>query len=503
LTTPVSARRGRPIADATIDGEASGLGDLADAVPHLVWVADDSGQVTAYNRRIADYGDVRDTGDPGLRWELLVHPDDLAATTRAWTQALRSHEPYEHEHRLRMADGSYRWHLSRGVRSLDRATGDACWYGTATDIHEGRQAEAGIRTREERLRIAAEVADFGLYDLDIVSGERYWSPQLLEIVGIEEGALAGAATPVHPDDRELTDELLAASRDPLGDGAFAHEYRILRADGTIRWIAVRGQTFFDRDEPSPDRCAVRAVGVVSDITDRRQTEEIREVFLGMLSHELRTPVTAIFGGSQLLRRPNLDDDSRREIVDDIITESERLERLVENLLVLARAERHVVEGGKDPVLVRPLLDRIVADKRRRWPNARIVVEAEPGLPPARWDESSFELVVRNLISNAIKYGADTEILVRAVAANGELEVTVADEGPGLTSEDAIRVFDVFYRSDEARRRAQGAGIGLFVVRALVDSAGGTAWARNRPTGGAEFGFRIPPFLEDDDSFDAD
>jgi len=89
LTTPVSARRGRPIADATIDGEASGLGDLADAVPHLVWVADDSGQVTAYNRRIADYGDVRDTGDPGLRWELLVHPDDLAATTRAWTQALR------------------------------------------------------------------------------------------------------------------------------------------------------------------------------------------------------------------------------------------------------------------------------------------------------------------------------------------------------------------------------------------------------------------------------
>jgi len=82
-------------------------------------------------------------------------------------------------------------------------------------------------------------------------------------------------------------------------------------------------------------------------------------------------------------------------------------------------------------------------------------------------------------------------------------VTVADEGPGLTREDAIRVFDVFYRSDEARRRAQGAGIGLFVVRALVDSAGGTAWARNRPTGGAEFGFRIPPFLEDDDSFDAD
>jgi len=171
--------------------------------------------------------------------------------------------------------------------------------------------------------------------------------------------------------------------------------------------------------------------------------------------------------------------------------------------VLARAERHVIEGGDDPVLVRPLIDRIVADKRRRWPEARIRVEAGPGLPPAQWDEASFELVLRNLISNAIKYGAGTEILVRAAAVDGELEFIVADEGPGLPNEDTVRVFDVFYRTEDARLRAQGAGIGLFVVRSLVESAGGRAWACNRPTGGAEFGFRIPPFVEDDDLFDQD
>jgi signal transduction histidine kinase len=221
----------------------------------------------------------------------------------------------------------------------------------------------------------------------------------------------------------------------------------------------------------------------------------------MLSHELRTPVTAIFGGSQLLRRTNLDEADRREIVNDIVTESERLERLVENLLVLARAERHVVEGGKDPVMIRPLVERIVADKRRRWPDATITVEVGPGLPPARWDESSFELVVRNLISNAIKYGDGTEIRVRAVADGDGIELTVSDGGPGLPTDDVGRVFDLFFRADDARRRAQGAGIGLFVVRALVESAGGTAWAGNRPTGGAEFGFRIPAYLEDDDLLD--
>ena len=115
-----------------------------------------------------------------------------------------------------------------------------------------------------------------------------------------------------------------------------------------------------------------------------------------------------------------------------------------------------------------MLERIVADKRRRWPDATITVEVAPGLPPARWDESSFELVTRNLISNAIKYGDGTEIRVCAAASGNGIELTVADGGPGLPTDDVGRVFDLFFRADDARRRAQGAGIGLFVVRALVE-----------------------------------
>ena len=361
-------------------------------------------------------------------------------------------------------------------------------------------ADSALRVSEERLRIAAEVADFGLYDLDLTTGKLYWSPQLRRMLARTDGEPVVGATPIHPDDREETAALLAASHDPEGPGVFDHEYRVLLPDGTFRWLSAHGQTFFDRPDPSPDRRALRQVGVVNDITERKKTDEIRDVFLGMLSHELRTPVTAIYGGSTLLRRPNLDEDSRREIIEDIVTESERLERLVENLLVLARAERHVVEGGKDPVLIRPLVDRIVADKRRKWPDAHIVVHVQPGMPPALWDEASFELVLRNLISNAIKYGDHGEIAVRATAAaDGSIEVAVTDEWPGLPP-DPSRLFDLFYRTDDARLRAQGAGIGLFVVRALVESAAGTTWACNRPTGGAEFGFRMPRYVEDDDTF---
>ncbi len=602
------------------------LGGLADAVPHLVWVATPDGIVREYSRRIERYAVTRfETGD-GWRWETMVHPDDLPATTAAWNAALASSTEYEHEHRLRMADGRYRWHLSRGI-AMPAPDGDgSLWFGTATDIHAVRDAEerlrrtqsalalvmrggqigwwqrdlrteevtwspeleelfglppgsfAGnegafldvvhpddrpavsaavaesiasgndyvvefrfkhadgswrhmegrgratyeedrptvlygigmdvtdrkntedaIRGREERLRIAAEVGGFGLYDYDLEHGGMYWSPELHEILGTDGTAAAPEDASIHPDDREVTLERFAAAQSPSGDGAFDFEYRMIRPDGTVRWVSTHGRTYFSAPDPGPGRQPLRSIGVVVDITERRQADELRDVFVSMLSHELRTPVTAIYGGSQVLRRENLDEATRKEIIVDIIGESERLERLVENLLVLARAERHVVVGGMDPVLIRQILTRVVAEKRRRWPGSVIEVEVEQGLPPVTSDDASVELVLRNLISNALKYGPHGgTVTIVATRADDEVEVRVTDEGGGIDLANADRLFDLFYRADDARLHAQGAGIGLFVVKALIESAGGRVWAANRPAGGAEFGFRLPLFVEADD-----
>jgi PAS domain S-box-containing protein len=605
------------------------LGGLADAVPHLVWVAGPDGVVREYSGRIEAYAGVRSPDGGVWDWAAMVHPDDVAETTTAWRAAIRSGSPYEHEHRLRMADGTWRWHLSRGI-AMPAPDGEGIlWYGTATDIHavreaeeelrrtqsalalamrggrmgwwqrdlvteevtwspeleelfglepgafrgdesrfmsyvheadraaidaavagaiasggdylvefrfrrsdstwgwmEGRgratyvdgrpttlsgigiditerkQAEEGIRAREERLRLAAEAGGFGLYDYDLEQGGMYWSPELHRILGTDGEASQPEDASFHPDDREATLERFAAAQSPLSDGSFDFEYRMVRPDGDIRWVSTHGQTYFSEPEPSPTRRALRSIGVVVDVTERKQADELRDVFVGMLSHELRTPVTAIYGGSQVLRRENVDEATRAEIITDIIGESERLERLVENLLVLARAERHVVVGGHDPVLIRPILTRVVTEKRRRWPDSRIDLDVAPGLPPVTGDDASVELILRNLISNALKYGPAggtvTISVRRATGDEGAVEVRVSDEGSGIDAARVGRLFDLFYRTDDARRQAQGAGIGLFVVRVLVESAGGRVWAANRPTGGAEFGFSLPVFVEADD-----
>ncbi|MEO7664235.1 MAG: sensor histidine kinase, partial [Candidatus Limnocylindrales bacterium] len=149
-----------------------------------------------------------------------------------------------------------------------------------------------------------------------------------------------------------------------------------------------------------------------------------------------------------------------------------------------------------------LLARILEDKRRRWPNATFEVSVEPGLPPVTSDEASIDLIVRNIISNALKYGSpEGTVRITAERSGDMVAITVEDEGPGLSVERAERLFDLFYRADDARLRAQGAGIGLFVVRALTEASGGRVEAANRPEGGARFTVRLPIYVDLDDADD--
>ena len=235
--------------------------------------------------------------------------------------------------------------------------------------------------------------------------------------------------------------------------------------------------------------------VMRDVTTSRNARDVRDAFLGILSHELRTPVTTIYGGSEMLSRRSgsVSDETKLEVLDDIRAEADRLYRLVENLLVLSRVERQGLQIETEPVLMQRLLPRVIEGESSRWVGARFVTELPAGLPPVAAEETYLEQILRNLLGNAAKYGGDGPVVVTARDNGATVEVTVSDHGPGFPNDERGRLFELFYRSPSLARTASGAGIGLFVCRQLVTAMNGRMWAANAPGGGAEFGFELPTF----------
>lgn len=306
-----------------------------------------------------------------------------------------------------------------------------------------------------------------------------------------------AAEAIFPDVEERTyADILAQLDDPEG---VAPELATLGGPNEFRTVADRDRwielaTYPVASDAAPTVPPETTIVVMRDVTEWRRREAIRETFIGVLSHELRTPVTTIFGGAKLLAREtsNLDEETRRGIFRDIHDEAERLQRLVEDVVALNRFGEEVGEVGREPVLMQRLLPRVVQSEDGRWPGVNFQMEIQSGLPTVSADPTYVEQVVRNLLSNAAKYGGlDSTVVVRADRGDAEVVVRVLDDGPGFPIEERDRLFELFYRSARTATIAGGAGIGLFVCARLVAAMGGRIWAGTRATGGSEFGFALP------------
>jgi signal transduction histidine kinase len=234
----------------------------------------------------------------------------------------------------------------------------------------------------------------------------------------------------------------------------------------------------------------------------QRANQLRDAFIGVISHELRTPITTIYGLSKMLRQrgADLDPDVIVSTIEDVEAEADRLQRLVEDLLVLSRAERGAMDIEGEPLGMARILRRVVEAEQARLPGRTIELRESEGLPIVIGEETYVEQVVRNLLTNAAKYAdTATPIVVVVEAVDQEVVTRVFDEGIGIAEDDAERVFELFFRSTSATRMAGGAGIGLFVCRQLVEAMGGRIWAAPRSPAGAEVGFALPAHREDETS----
>ena len=295
-------------------------------------------------------------------------------------------------------------------------------------------------------------------------------------------------------------DILAQLEDPDGLapalGTASGPIELQAAVDRERWIEIA--TYPVTEDSSPGGSPGATIVVMRDVTEARRREAVRQTFIGVLSHELRTPLTTIFGGAKLLAREtsSLDDETRRGVFRDIHDEAERLQRLVEDVVALNRFGDEVRDMGREPVLLQRVLPRVVKSEDGRWPGVAFQLQVEAGLPTVSAEPTYVEQIIRNLLSNAAKYGGmDSTVVVVAERGEREVVVRVLDDGPGIDMDERDRLFELFYRSARTATAASGAGIGLFVCARLVAAMGGRIWATERETGGAEFGFALPELTE--------
>lgn len=278
-------------------------------------------------------------------------------------------------------------------------------------------------------------------------------------------------------------EVLAPARSQLGIRLLGIALVALISILILVWAERRVERATLAERATLERLEV-AVGEL----ERR--ERLREAFVSVMSHELRTPVTSIYAASKLLardpRRPELE-----SLLADIEEESDRLQRITEDLLVLSRAEHGRVDLRPEPVLLQRVAPTVATLVTRRYPDAKIAIALPPDLPPVSGDPGAVRQILDNLLVNAAKYGRGTEIAVHAVFDDAIVSLSVEDGGPGLLEHEREQIFELFYRAGSNQREASGTGIGLFVVAQLVRSMGGTASAEPREPNGLRIVVTLP------------
>ena len=287
----------------------------------------------------------------------------------------------------------------------------------------------------------------------------------------------------HPD---IAAEINAALHGLSGGG----RELTLRGDG--------GPTFIARGAPVASVAGRGAVLVLHDITELRRADRIRRDFVANVSHELRTPLTAVRGYVEALLDGVSDQADARRFLETIARHTFRMERLVRDLLRLAR-----LDAGQEPLekagcAIDSLFHAVISDVSSELDarSQRVVQHVDPDATVVSGDPAKLHDALRNLLHNATSYAPEgSEIVMTSARRENRIILTVADSGPGIPETDLPRIFERFYRVDKARSRNTrdpgGTGLGLAIVKHLIGLHGGTVAAANRPEGGAIFTIELP------------
>ncbi|PZN76377.1 MAG: hypothetical protein DM484_16880 [Candidatus Methylumidiphilus alinenensis] len=484
---------------------------MADCAPVLIWMAGLDKLGFFFNKVWLEFTGRTLEQEMGKGWAEGVHPDDFQYCLDIYTASFDARQVFSIEYRLRRFDGEYRWILDNGVPRIDEQGTFLGYIDSCIDITELRQLNQKLSESQQRLSLALDSGEIGMWDWHIPTGRVEFNDNMCEKLGYSAEEFEPDANTwlekVHHDD---LDSIQTSIEQHLkGETtSFESEYRLMHKDGHWIWLLGRGKVM----ERDADGLPLRMLGTVIDISLRKEIEEklqlakdvaeeatkVKGSFLANMSHEIRTPMNAVIGMAHLALQTELT-PRQRNYLEKIHLSGQHLLGIINDILDFSK-----IEAGKlsleavDFVLdnVFSMVASLIADKIKAK-NLQLLFEIEPNVPhQLLGDPLRLSQVLVNYATNAVKFSHSGDILLKVsmVEDAGQdvlLRFSVKDQGIGMTSEQLARLFQPFSQADATiTRQYGGTGLGLVICKNLAEMMGGGVGVESELGKGSSFWFTV-------------
>jgi two-component system, LuxR family, sensor kinase FixL len=473
---------------------------VIDTIPGLVWTALPDGSRDFLNQRWLDYTGLALEEGLGWSWQAPFHPDDRASCDAKWRAAVAAGAPFEHEVRLRRADGAYRWFLIRGVPLRDELGTIVKWYGTNTDVEDRKRAEEALREQASLLNLTHDT----VFVRDMHDVITYWNRGAEDLYGWTRDEVVGQVThqlmqTIFP--APLAEINAALRRMGRWEGELVHTKR----DGTP--VVVASRWAVQRDEQGRPAAILETN---NDMTERRRAEDAwrkvqaelahvtRVLTVGELAasiaHEVNQPLTGVItNGNACLRwlgRTPPDLDEAREAVRRMIRDGSRASAVMARMRTLLRK----AEPQKTRLAINDVIGEVIALAESEVHRNRVLLKTDlaADFPPVLGDRIQLQQVLLNLMLNGMEAmravtDRSRELIIRSqTEATDAIRVAVQDSGVGIDPQDMDHIFTTFFTT-----KPEGLGMGLAISRTIIEAHGGRLWATPNAGPGATFQFTLP------------
>jgi PAS domain S-box-containing protein len=459
---------------------------------HAIFLLDLKGRIASWNggaQRITGYRADEVIGKDVAMF--ATHPDPRRPQIHEGLRAAATQGRFQTRHSFLRRDGSQflgEVNINTVYDELGQPSGFAC---VVRDVTEQDRKDQLLRLSEERLRLATEAGEIGIWEYVVSMGQWTVDSQLLSLWGLPPGVRPSyddVLARVHPDDRGAVHEHFQKVLAAGGDIHF--EFRILMPENRVAWIEAQGKVLLDEAERPQ-----RIVGTTRDVTERHRYDEFRELLPGILAHDLRSPLSAIKMAGERLRRTGAQGAPTETISEIILRSANQMARMIENLLEFTEVRFGTgLPVDRAPTDLAEVARNVVTQTQLAHPESDVHFETA-GNTRGCWDAVRLGEVASNLIGNAIKHGQRGEPIDVCVRGNGsDVSLKVHNTGAPIPEESLPFIYEPFVGAGHSHGKASfeaSLGLGLYIARALVQAHGGNIEVDSSREAGTTFTVHLP------------